>query len=44
MLAFIGKAISEKNIFENNCNIHVYSARAGADNPLGSNHLINSII
>ena len=31
------QAVSEKKMFENNCHIHVYSPRAGADNPLGSN-------
>ena len=32
----------EKKIFENGGHIHVYSPRAGADNPLGSNIFINT--
>ena len=31
-------------MFENNGYVHVYSPGAGADNPLGSNFFINSII
>ena len=34
-MALIGQAVSVKNMFENNGHIHVYSPRAGADNPLG---------
>ena len=34
-LALICQGVSEK-IFENNGHIHVYSSRAGADKPLGS--------
>ena len=36
-LALFGQAFSEKKIFENNGHAHVYSPRAGVDNPLGSN-------
>ena len=32
----IDHAVSEGKIFENNGHVHVYSPRAGADNPLGS--------
>ena len=39
----ICQAVSEK-MFENNGHIHVYSPRAGTDNPLGSIVFINSII
>ena len=35
-MALIGQAVSEKKMFENNGYVHVYSPRAGADNPLGS--------
>ena len=31
-----GQLVSEKEMFENNVYIHVYSPRTGADNPLGS--------
>ena len=31
-------------MFENNGYVHVYSPGAGADNPVGSNVFINSII
>ena len=34
-LALIGQAVSQEKMFENNGHIHVYSPRAGADNPLG---------
>ena len=34
-LALIGKAVSEKNMFEYYNDIHAFSPRAGADNPLG---------
>ena len=43
-LALIGRAVSEKKLFENNCNIHVCSPRAGADNPCGYFVFINTII
>ena len=36
-LALIGQVVSEKKMFENNGPIHVYSPRARADNPWGSN-------
>ena len=42
--ALIGQEVSEKKMFENNGYIHVYSPGAGANNPLGSNFFINSII
>ena len=42
-LALIGQLVSEK-MFENNGYIHVYSHRTGADNPLRSIYLMNSII
>ena len=34
-LVLIGQVISEKKMFENNGDIHVYSPGAGTDNPLG---------
>ena len=40
-LALIGQVVSEKNMFENNGYIQVYSPGGGADNPLGS--IIQSI-
>ena len=43
-LALTGKAVLEKNMFENNVYIHVYSPVVGADNTLGSNVSINLII
>ena len=38
------EAVSEKKRFENIGHIHVFSPRAGSDNPLGSIFLINSIL
>ena len=35
-LALIGEAVSEKMMFKNNGHIHIYSPRAGVDNPLES--------
>ena len=43
-MALISQAVSEKKKFENNGQINVYSPGAGADNPLGSNFFINSVI
>ena len=40
-LALIGRAVSERKLFENNGHVHVYSPGAGADNPIGSNFLQN---
>ena len=33
-MAFFGKAVLEKRIFENGGHIHVYNHGSGADNPL----------
>ena len=43
-VALISQAVLEKRVFENGGHIHVYSPRAGADNPLGSKHFINTFI
>ena len=40
----IGQAVLEKKIFEKGGHKHVYSLGAGADNPLGSNLIIYTII
>ena len=37
----IGQAVSEKTIFEYDCNIHIFCPGVGADRPLGSKFFQN---